>query len=200
VAAADPPADPHAPGLHASQGIGLFSDTGAASCNITMTPFVFANVYVIQLNPQIDVTPSTGAPGTTGVEYLVTGMPGTLGVDWLANAIPGPGTPLTLGNPVALPGRNVAWSSPRTGTDGKLLIDTIQFLIVNTQLTIAPGTILKVVARTPPSNHSFDCPLFTDSLFQLHCVPGGEMRVNGGPDCTVAVENVTWSQIRHMYR
>jgi hypothetical protein len=52
----------------------------------------------------------------------------------------------------------------------------------------------------PGSCDFFCCPLTTDASFNLICQEGGAMRVNGGPPCTVAVEERTWTGMRNLYR
>jgi hypothetical protein len=70
---------------------------------------------------------------------------------------------------------------------------------------VPAGTILEVTGRNSPCD---SCPcgpgvhtaLITDAAFNIICQEEGAMRVNGGPPCTVAVDQRTWSEVRNLYR
>ena len=172
-------------------GIGIFSDPSGSNCNLTLPMYWPPTpVYVLYLGE--------GGPMATGVEYRIAGMPGVFGVAYIATLTPAPGSNLNLGNAFDGSGHNVAWPAPQPfDANGNLLVATY------TMTSMAPvpaGTVLDVVFRSPPCCGGFPCPLITDTSFNLICQAGGEMRVNGGPTCTVAVEQRTWTEVRNLYR
>jgi hypothetical protein len=119
---------------------------------------------------------------------------------------PAPGSNFNLGHGFDGTGHNVAWASPQPfDQNGNLLLAT--YLLFNYGPNWGPsvpaGTILEVGGRLPPSQ--FPCfwsayPLIVDAQYNLICQAAGEMRVNGGPACTVAVEARTWTEVRNLYR
>jgi hypothetical protein len=174
-------------------GIGLFSTPDGASCNANLQPFVQTPIHVLYLGQ--------AGPPANGAEYRIDGMPGTFSSDYLATLQPAPNSNLNLGNGFDGTGHNVAWPAPQAfDSNGNLLLATYNMLIINSNFSVPASTQLSVVARNPPTNALFNCPLITDAGFNLHCQAGGTMRLNGGPNCTVAVEDRTWSEIRSMYR
>jgi hypothetical protein len=181
-------------GSSASAGIGIFTTPDGTNCNLTLLPGLPQNIYVLYLGE--------GGPMTIGAEYRIFGMPGTFGVTYTATLTPGPGSNLTLGNAFDGTGHNVAWPAvqPFDG-NGNLLLATYTLVWFVTP-AVPPGTILKVTNRSPCTDGAccFCCPLIVDAGFNLICQAGGEMRVNGGPPCTVAVEQRTWTGVRNLYR
>ena len=69
---------------------------------------------------------------------------------------------------------------------------------------IPANTYVSVVAGNPPGNALLACPLITRCnapFFSIVCVTGGEFIINpNGLDCTVAVEEQTWSKVKSLYR
>ena len=174
-------------------GIGLFSSPDGANCNANLQPFVQTPIYVLYLGH--------GGEAANGAEYRIDGMPGTFNSDYLATLQAAPNSNLNLGNGFDGTGHNVAFPEPQAfDGNGNLRLATYSMLIINSNFSVPPGTQLRVVARNPPTNALFNCPLITDGGFNMQCQAGGTMRLNGGPNCTVAVADRTWSQIRSMYR
>lgn len=170
-------------------GIGLFSAGDGSNCNLNLPLYVGTPIYVLYLGQ--------GGLAANGAEYKVEGMPGTFGVNFLATLLNAPGSNLNLGNAFDGVGHNVAWPAVQAfDGNGNLLLGTYSIVA----LVAVPPTLLKATGRTPPTNAAFPCPLITDAGFNLHCQGGGDMRVNGGPDCTVAVAEKTWSGVRNLYR
>ena len=173
-------------------GIGIFSDPNGSNCNLTL-PMYWppTQIFVLYLGE--------GGPMANGAEYRIAGMPGTLGVNYTATLTPPPGSNLNLGNAFDGTAHNVAWPAvqPFDG-NGNLLLAT--YTLTSFGPLVPAGTILKVTFRSPPSGPGFPCPLITDVGYALICQAGGEMRVNGGPPCTVAAEQRTWTEVRNLYR
>ena len=69
---------------------------------------------------------------------------------------------------------------------------------------IPANTYLSVIAGDPPGDMTFRCPLFTlcdAPFFTIVCGTGGEFIINPAErDCTVAVEEQTWSEVKSLYR
>ena len=173
-------------------GIGIFSDSGGSDCNLTLPLGVPKQVYILYLGQ--------GGPMANGAEYRIDGMPGTFGVSFTATLAPGPGANLTLGNGFDGTGHNVAWPAVQPfDANGNLLVTT--YTLTSLTATVPAGTILAVTYRNSPVGcFPSCCPLITDASFNLICQEGGSMRVNGGPPCTVAVEERTWTAVRDLYR
>ena len=61
-----------------------------------------------------------------------------------------------------------------------------------------------VVGGAPPSNPAFTGPILLlcdNPIFTAFCVSGGQLIINPeGVSCPVAVEQVTWTQVKHLYR
>ena len=182
---------PHTSG-HA--GIGIFSTPDGTNCNLNLLPGLPQPLYVLYLGD--------GGPMANGAEYHIDGMPGTWNVQFLATLTTAPGSNLNLGHAFDGTGHNVAWPAvqPFDG-NGNLLLATYTLIWLSAP-AVPAGTILKVAPRHPCVDGAccFCCPLITDVGFNLLCQAGGEMRVNGGPACTVAVEQRTWTQVRNLYR
>jgi hypothetical protein len=172
-------------------GIGIFSTPDGTNCNLTLLTGLPQPIYVLYLGE--------GGPMANGAEYRIEGMPGTLNVDYTATLTPGPGSNLTLGNAFDGLGHNVAWPAvqPFDG-NGNLLLATYTLHWFSAP-AVPSGTILRVTYRQY-CPYVFCCPLITDAGFNLICQAGGHMRVNGGPPCTVAVQQRTWTEVRNLYR
>ena len=175
----------------ASAGIGIFSTPDGSDCNLTLPAFTPKAVYVLYLGQ--------GGPMANGAEYRIAGMPGTFGVTFTATLTHAPGSNLNLGNGFDGTGHNVAWPTVQPfDANGNLLLAT--YTLTSLTAPVPAGTNLVVTLRSPPACDMFCCPLTTDANFNLICQEGGAMRVNGGPFCTVAVEQRTWTQVRNLYR
>ena len=172
-------------------GIGIFSDPSGSDCNLTLPLGVPTQIYVLYLGE--------GGPMANGAEYRIAGMPGRFGVDYYAQQTHAPGSNLNLGNAFDGAGHNVAWPAAQPfDSNGNLLLAT--YTLVSLTAPVPAATILEVTHRNPPFDPFFQCPLITDARYSLLCQSGGKMRVNGGPRCSVAVEQRTWTEVRNLYR
>jgi hypothetical protein len=126
-------------------------------------------------------------------------MPGTLGGTYApVHAL---GSTFNLGSAFGgLTTHEVAWPAPQPfDANGNLLLAT--WIITNMGAPVPPGTKLTVTGwGGPPVPPCPGVPLVSDANFDITCQECGEMRVNGGPSCTVAVEERTWTGVRNLFR
>ena len=210
--------------------IGLFWDTDAAlcqmtvPCNPTVDPSLMRRLYVYAL------LGGTSASGITGAEYSVQ-----IG----ANSSPDPfmimfetfdpaSTVVSQGGAQAFNppdsgarGVNVSWPSCQTGDGTKVLIEYVD--IANVSCSTAE-LALKVVKHSTSSNQFFQCPLFTlcdDPSFTKVCVgnsfttcknpeppfalnatcsTSGQAFINGSRNCSVGVTASNWSAVKGLFR
>lgn len=203
--------------------VGVYSDANASSCCTTVPAFVPTTLHVI-------ATLAGGtSTGITGAEFRIefSNMGGGPIVSWTAN----PAAILAVGDPIDLtPGE----ADPNSATDDRGV--NVAFAGCQPQLNPPPGSrvvlgTVSIIAlsnpvptsdvvikrREPPSNATFQCPLFTlcdDPIFTKVCmtvtqdVLGSEpiafrSKVNGCPsaDCgAVAVAEKTWSGVKSLFR
>ena len=170
-----------------ASSIGVFFAADGNDCDADgVMPFAPFNIYILAL-----LGGDAAAQGITGAEFLLQGVdPG-----WFNTITPGPGSNLQLGSPIVAPGYNIAWPGCQPGPT--VTLASIQ------SLALAPvtGRTLQILARNPPTNPMFNCPLVTlcDPSFTKLCVPGGEAFLNRGVPCTVGVSPSTWTQVKGLY-
>ena len=171
-------------GSASAQSIGIFGDLGSASCNIAVGGP--GTMY-------INVVGSSALPtgGITGAEFAVGNI---TTADAFFILTPNPAANVDLGNPFA-GGTNVAFPSCQTGPSINLY--HVNFF-ASTDLT---GRLISIVAHSVPTNPNFPCSLLNlcdAPIFTKVCVAGGEAYIDG-PDCTVAVEETTWSDVKSLF-
>ena len=133
--------------------------------------------------------------GITGAEFRIEGMP----AGWVATAQP---AGLSVGDPLGSIGGNVVFSTCQSPEAGPVLLYTISIFATS---AVTNHTI-EVVARNPPTNPVFGCPLATLCdlpLYTMVCMTGGEIHVNApasGSCALMAVEATTWSVIKSLYQ
>ena len=171
-------------GSASAQSIGLFGDLGSASCNIAVGgPGTF----------YINVVGSGVLPtgGITGAEFAVANLSTT---DAFLILTPNVAANVDLGNPFS-GGTNVAFPTCQTGASINLY--KVDFF-ASVDLT---GRLISIVAHSAPNNPNFACSLVTlcdAPAFTKVCVAGGEAYIDG-PDCNVAVEETTWSDVKSLF-
>ena len=175
-------------GSASAQSIGIFADLGSASCNITAAPFGAVNFYINVVGSGALVT-----GGVTGAEFQVLHdfEAGTI-LTPAANAA----SNVALGNPMT-GGCNIAFPACQNGVSINLYSVQLVFL-QNTNITAS----MIVDAHTTPSNVNFACSLVNlcdGPVFTAVCLSGGEAFVNGSDNCTVAVEDVTWGEVKNLF-
>jgi hypothetical protein len=176
-------------GSASAQSIGVFADTGSASCNITAGAFVAVDFYINAVGT--GVLPSGGGIRAAEFQLLNTLEPGTI-----LNPTPAPGSTPAGPGPTA-GGVAIAFGTCQTGPS--VLLYTVQLVFL--QATNVTGT-LAIAQHTTPSNANFECVVMNlcdDPVFTSVCVSGGEASVNGLFDCNVAVEDKTWSDVKSLF-
>jgi len=211
------------PSFAVNGNIGIYADPGQAICAANLPApgngALVLYVYALQEGASLS--------GITGAEYQISIGSSTdwiYGEDF--SPATGGGA-ITVGAGAmtgATPGINVAWNMCEDG-GGSILIQQINVVDLSGVFANQPVT-LKVVAHTNPGNPFFRCPLFTlcdDPTFTKVCLgqdndvvmcpfpPGaiacnvsssGEFFINPTPsqsNCTVAVEETTWSDVKSLF-
>jgi hypothetical protein len=160
--------------------------------------------------------------GISGAEFYLQGLetnePGQLPAGW-AKTITFPLGTLDIGStlePHMVGGEakrrgNMTWAVSGPG-DSDCQRDPLVLLgIVDLTSSFGFSTnfvnnqTITVVGGAPPSNAAFACPvllLCNYPSFTMVCVSGGQLIINpeGVVSCPVAVEQVTWTQVKHLYR
>ena len=135
--------------------------------------------------------------GFEGAEFRVTGLPSTAippAIEFFNNPA------VTLGLNVA-DGVAVAYNGC-LGEGSSSPIPLGRILLVS--LNPVGEHLLTVERSSTPSHPNFLCPLLTlcDPPFYLvvACASGGQAFLNSSRDCTVAVEERSWSQVKQLYK
>ena len=208
------------PSFAVNGNIGIYADQGQAICAAELPLQTNLKLYVYAL------LQGGSVGGLSGAEYQIAQ---SANVDWLFNEDFNPATgtgAITIGNGAmtgATPGINISWGDCQTGP-GSVLLQEINVLDFSGLDGGVPNT-LRVEGHTTPGNPFFRCPLFTlcdDPAFTKVCLgqdldvracpfpPGavactfstsGEFFINppGGFNCTVAVQDKTWSEMKALY-
>ena len=78
------------------------------------------------------------------------------------------------------------------------------YTVTLTPLTPGAQATLHVTSKDDPPLGAQQCPLVESDLpaciFCPFCVGGGTMLVNQEEDCTVAVQQSTWSQVKALFQ
>jgi hypothetical protein len=137
---------------------------------------------------------ATCCPGLTGAEFGVQGLIG----NWLVTATPNPAANLVLGGPIG-DGGNIAFAADLMDSSVLLYSISIRYLGGGAP----PPTVLRVVAKNPPSNPNWPCPLVTGGggcpCWAIACATGGQLYINSSGDCLLSVELVTWSNVKGLF-
>jgi len=172
-----------------ASSISVYSAPDGTNCNFNTAAFTPFSIYVIAI-----LGGDAAGGGITGAELRLTNVDSA----WFNTVVANPAANLTLGSPIDATGGNIAFPSCQTG--GQITLYTINSLALSTPTS----RILGVVARNPPSNINFNCPLVTlcDANFTSLCVRGGEAFMNraGSPPCTVGVEQKSWSGVKELFK
>lgn len=212
------------PALAVNGNIGIFADTGLAACQTNLPCGGVTILYVYGL------LAGASNMGIRGAEYgIAQSNPG----DYTFGEASGAGINVTIGSSTQIGGGIVlGYPACETGTTdmdshpGSAVL--LQRLVV--QAADCPATPgenrLTVIARNPPTNQYFRCPLFVicDADFSLYCLgqnvtfiecpfppagnfsclqsSSGEFLLNpgSGSSCTVAVQDKTWSGMKELYK
>jgi hypothetical protein len=197
--------------------IGIYADAAGTQCCITAAPFTPPTGYVLS------TLAGATAAGVTGAEFRIEFNPApspSYVVSWTANPIlavslnsPIDDTPADPNDPK---GCNLAFGTCQPTNPG----DRIQWgtLSIISLSPTPPALTLKVKQKTPPSNPSHACPLFTlcdaplftavDMTLTQDALGGEEpviftsyINQSGCTACgPVAVAPSTWSGVKELFR
>ena len=138
---------------------------------------------------------ATCCPGFTGAEFGVEG----LSTDWLAIATPNPNAVVVIGSPIGN-GVNIAFATDIMDPSVQLFSVSITYLSAGEP----QPAVLRVVAKDPPSNQDWTCPLVTGGggcpCWAMACATGGSLYINSTGDCLVGVQRGAWSSIKGLFR
>jgi len=175
-------------GSASAQDIGIFADLGSASCNIAALPSTATNFYINVI----------GSAGITGTEVKVQHNLDIAGLSIFITPFANPLSSVSLGDIFGPEGGNIAFSGCQVGPS----INLYRIQTLSLSPTANNDQLLSIVAKTPPSNVNFDCPLINlcdDPQFTAVCVAGGAAWMNSTNDCTVAVEEKTWGEVKNLF-
>jgi hypothetical protein len=209
------------PSFAVNGNINIFADEGQAIC---ASPLGFQTNLKLYVYAQQQ---GASLSGITGAEYQISPSSGTDWI-WGEDFSPAIGDGATLIGAGAmtggLPGINVAYDACRDG-GGSILLQCVNVVDISGVFANVPVT-LTVRAHSVPGNPFFRCPLFTlcdDPIFTKVCLgqnndvvqcpfpPGaiacnvsssGEFFINptsSQSNCTVAVEETTWSDVKSLF-
>jgi hypothetical protein len=176
-------------GSASAQSIGIFADPGSSSCNISGASVITFYVNVIGAG-------ALSPAGVTGAEFR-------LDVPWgPADAAgvfetPNPAATVNVGSSI-LTGKNIAFPSCQGGPSIGLY--TVTVLVANP--LAFDDIVVSILEHSSPSNANFVCPVVNQCdapAFTAVCVPGGQAFINGQGDCTVAVQEKTWSEVKNLF-
>ena len=176
-------------GLAASasaQSIGVYWDQAGATCSTTQPAGTQGTMYILATLGGATVG------GITGAEFRVDNFPAS----WFANTAPAPAANVTIGQPLT-GGCNIAFPTCQPGAGGVVLLYSVTYFAIDLQ----PTRVVSVLRHSTPSNINFQCPLVTlcdPPVYTKVCVTGGQGIINGG-NCTVAVEQRSWSGVKSLY-
>ena len=176
-------------GSASAQSIGVFADLGSANCNINAALYVPTIFYINVVGSGV-LVPS----GINGAEFQV--LHTITAGDGVMTPTPNAASNLNQGNPLA-GGCNIAFPICQNGAS----VNLYSVQIVSFSALLA-NKVLSVSAHTTPSNPNFACALINKCdapAFTAVCVAGGEGFINGGGNCNVAVEDVTWSKVKNLF-
>jgi hypothetical protein len=174
-----------------SASIGLFSTSDCSSCNLDVPQGETRTFYISVLTEELP----PWVTAITGAEFKVIGLPDA----WNAVSTPNPAANVVEGDPLGAVGARIAFPVRMEGTCITL------FSVEVTVSTSLNDVTLQVTHRTPSTNPTAcpfvlpDCEPGPCPFSPPPCVAGGEMFINSETDCTVSVENTTWSVVKRVY-
>ena len=178
------------PSFAAAQSIGIFADLESATCNISAPLYGPTNFYINAVGAGVFTL-----AGLAGAEFRVDHSI-DVGVDALVTATPNPASSIALGDPMGF-GCNVAFPECQSAASINLYMIQITPLktesMTNKLLTVRPHVL---------SGPNFPCIILNrcDSpIFTGICVAGGEAWLNSNTNCTVALTDQTWTEIKNLF-
>lgn len=171
--------------------IRIYSDPGCASTTLpSMEP---PGPYIVYAMASLDTL-----AGIAGAEFRIQGLP----AGWQAFATPNPAAVIALGDPFGT-GADIAFATCQTARC--VLLYEIALLPATSQTQV----VLEVRANTPPTNPNFTCPLVVrcdDPYFTQVCVRSDGPSGGGGGNCNfccgcpIALQSITWTRVKKLYR
>ena len=173
-----------AAGSLSAQIIAPFADPGATSCTITAPPNVPTPFYIVALPEPFE--------GFIEARFRITGLPANL---YTTTTIVTDRASVS-GDPFGS-GVNFYFTSCQGPAP------VVLFTIILTNLGDAAGNrTIRVERHTMPTNPMFQCPLLVvcdPPEYTVACVAGGQAFLNSSSECEIALEDVTWSQVKALY-
>ena len=173
-----------------AQSIGVFSDASASSCNIIWDTreSPFAEVFLHLLMGPLR--------NFAGLEFRVAGLP-QMPIPPSTEFYPSPA--VILGTSIS-DGLTVAWHTCQgENATAPVWLGKVTLISFN---PVGEHT-LAIQGSLTPSNPEFQCPLVNlcdPPAFTKVCVAGGQAFMNSSRDCTVAVDERSWSAVKQLYR
>lgn len=164
--------------------IGLFSTPDCSSCNLTMNTPGVGTLYISVV--------ATGLDPVVGSEFKVVGLP----AGWFVSVSPNPNANVVVGDPFGEIGAGIVFPTGQPGPCVHLYTVTVF------ATTSVNDVVLRVTMRTPPTNPNKPCPVVfieCDPCDTSVCVGGGSLFINSSTECTVAIEEGTWSQVKRLF-
>jgi hypothetical protein len=169
-----------------ASSIGVFFAQDGSDCDNTNAPNSPITWYLSAV-----LGGDAGAGGITGAEFRMDGTPS----GWFITPTRNPNANIDVGSPLT-GGTNIAFPSCQAGANGIVLLFTCSGFA-----TTNPSGYFSVLRHNNPSSPDFPCPLLVlcdAPVFTKICVPGGQGIINGG-NCTVGVEQKSWSSVKSLY-
>lgn len=178
------------PSLAGEGSLGIFEDSRATSCNLSISPGATRTFYVV-FAPD-----GSTRGGIYGMEFQVNAQSAN-GYMVMNEALTVQG--IKSGN-VLSGGATMGFGECKSG----VTIPIVRFEVMNLGNgdTDAP---LFVGAKSPPSNQLWDCPLANlcdNPIYTAVCVAGGVGVLNAGSDvaCGSGAQKKKWSRVKALYR
>ena len=167
------------------QSIGLYSTADCSSCNLDIPQYSIGTFYIRYMHPYAPVG---------SAQFRVVGLP----PEWyLLSVTPNPAATVVLGDPFGA-GTAIGFCCSQPAECADLF--TVQVIA----LTDVSDVVLRVSQRLPSSDPNLQCPWVVfdcgPACDWWGCVAGGELFINSSQECTVGVQESTWSRAKQLYR
>ena len=174
-----------APRLAPASCIAISTEPALVYCRAVIAPpFTLGTLHVLAV-----LFVDQAADGCTGAEFRIDGFP----AGWFKTATPNPAS-TAIGDPFGS-ACSIAFPACQGAPNQSVLLYTLTYL--PTDMLVHS---MNVVAAAPPYDPQFNCPVMRLCNGQRYCVSGGYFRFNDLGPCEVAVEPVSWSGVKALYR
>ena len=201
---------PAAVNPNGSAGATYFDSCGV---HVTLINNGFVGLAILRVYANLA---GTTLAGISGAEFYIDGLEtgSQLPTGWSKTVTPAAGA-TALGNvsdPVTSGGDitrryNLTWDVDVPGGCQQAELTLIAEIRLQSGIpyspanTFAPGHRLHLVVTLPPSNPTYTTPMLLlcdNPIFTPVSVAGSDFTLNG--DCSTSVKNLTWSEIKDLYR